>query len=235
MVKNIFFTVTIVLCFGALNLASAQKKSKSNNSAPKSEVKFLEDIEISFAAVANEFNVKTKDYRQSLIESIPAEQKSIAKETEIEKTTALQIKYSLLLNTEVELVDNLSLFQLLDEWFGTRYRLGGESKTGIDCSAFMQVMYAGLFAIALPRTAREQNRSTRKISRTELKEGDLVFFDTRGGISHVGMYLQNNKFVHSASSGGVMISDLYDDYWSRRFVCAGRFELPAMSRVFLKP
>ncbi len=89
-------------------------------------------------------------------------QKSIAKETEIEKTTALQIKYSLLLNTEVELVNNLSLFQLLDEWFGTRYRLGGESKTGIDCSAFMQVMYAGLFAIALPRTAREQNRSTRK-------------------------------------------------------------------------
>ena len=133
------------------------------------------------------------------------------------------------------MVNNLSLFQLLDEWFGTRYRLGGESKTGIDCSAFMQVMFAGLFGIALPRTAREQNRSTRKISRTELKEGDLVFFDTRGGISHVGMYLQNNKFVHSASSGGVMISDLYDDYWSRRFVSAGRYELSAMSTALLKP
>ncbi len=48
------------------------------------------------------------------------------------------------------------------------------------------------------------------------------------------MYLQNNKFVHSASSGGVMISDLYDDYWSRRFVSAGRFELPAISTVFFK-
>ncbi len=235
MVKKILFTTTILICFGALNLASAQKKSKSNHAVSKPEVKFLEDIEISFAAAASEFNVKPRDYRQSLIESIPVEKKSIAKEEEIEKATALQLKYSLLLNTEVELVNNFSLFQLLDEWFGTRYRLGGESKSGVDCSAFMQIMYAGLFGIALPRTAREQHRFTKKVSRTELKEGDLVFFNTRGGISHVGMYLQNNKFVHSASSGGVMISDLYDDYWSTHFVSAGRYELSAMNTVSLKP
>ncbi len=235
MVKTILFTATIMLCLGALTPALAQKRSKSKQPVSKSEVKFLEDIEISFAAASNEFYVKTKDYRQSLIESIPAEQKSIAKEDEIEKINVLQFKYSLLLNTEVELVNNLSLFQLIDEWFGTRYRLGGESKKGIDCSAFMQVMYAGLFGIALPRTAREQNRSMRKISRTELKEGDLVFFNTRGGVSHVGMYLQNNKFVHSASSGGVMISDLYDDYWSSRFIAAGRYETPAMLTGFSKP
>ena len=235
MVKNIIFTATIVFCIGTLNFASAQKKSKSNPLVSKSEVKFLEDIEISFAAVAAEFNVKTKDYRHSLIESIPVERKSILKEDEIEKITAIQLKYSLLLNAEVELVNNLSLFQLIDEWFGIRYRLGGESKSGIDCSAFMQVLYAGLFGIALPRTAREQNRTTRKISRTELKEGDLVFFNTRGGVSHVGMYLQNNKFIHAASSGGVMISDLYDDYWSRRFISAGRYDLPGMNTPFSKP
>jgi len=235
MVKNIIFTATIVFCIGTLNFASAQKKSKSNPLVSKSEVKFLEDIEISFAAVAAEFNVKTKDYRHSLIESIPVERKSILKEDEIEKITAIQLKYSLLLNAEVELVNNLSLFQLIDEWFGTRYRLGGESKSGIDCSAFMQVMYAGLFGIALPRTAREQNKTTRKISRTDLKEGDLVFFNTRGGVSHVGMYLQNNKFIHAASSGGVMISDLYDDYWSRRFISAGRYDMQAMLTVSSKP
>lgn len=235
MVKNIIFTAIIVFCLGALNPALAQKKSKSNHPLSKSEVKFLENIEISFAAVADEFNIKTKELRQTIIESNQAEKKSIIKEEEIEKITALQLKYSLVLNTEVELVNNLSLFQLIDEWFGTRYRLGGESKKGIDCSAFMQVMYAGLFGIILPRTAREQNRLTRKISRTELKEGDLVFFNTRGGVSHVGMYLQNNKFVHSASSGGVMISDLYDDYWSRRFIGAGRYEVPAMTTAFSKP
>jgi lipoprotein Spr len=51
-----------------------------------------------------------------------------------------------------------------------------------------------------------------------LQEGDLVFFNTRGGVSHVGFYLQNNKFVHAASSGGVMVSDLNDEYWDKRFI-----------------
>ena len=96
-------------------------------------------------------------------------------------------------------------------WYALPF--GGETKKGIDCSAFVQVMYAGLFGIAVPRTAREQYNATRRISRTEMKEGDLLFFNTRGGVSHVGIYLQNNKFVHAAASGGVMISDLYEDYW----------------------
>jgi len=101
--------------------------------------------------------------------------------------------------------------------------MGGTTKTGIDCSALMQVFFTALYGVALPRTAREQFNLSRKISRTELKEGDLVFFNTTGGVSHVGMYLQNNKFIH-ASSGGVTISDLFDDYWMRRFKGVGRIE-----------
>jgi lipoprotein Spr len=65
---------------------------------------------------------------------------------------------------------------------------------------------------------------TNRISRTELKEGDLIFFNTHGGISHVGVYLQNNKFVHASTSGGVMISDIFDEYWVRRFVGVGRLK-----------
>jgi lipoprotein Spr len=57
-----------------------------------------------------------------------------------------------------------------------------------------------------------------------LREGDLLFYNTRGGISHVGIYLQNNKFVHAASSGGVMISDIFDPYWMKRFMGVGRVE-----------
>jgi cell wall-associated NlpC family hydrolase len=110
---------------------------------------------------------------------------------------------------------------MLDEWMGARYHLGGTTKQGIDCSALMQILFAGLYGINLPRTAREQYDFSKRISRTELKEGDLVFFNTIGGVSHVGMYLQNNKFIH-ASTGGVTISDLYDEYWSRKFIGVGR-------------
>jgi lipoprotein Spr len=117
---------------------------------------------------------------------------------------------------------------LLDEWLGTRYRLGGTDKEGIDCSAFMQVLFTRLYGINLPRTAREQYTVSQKLSRAELKEGDLVFFNTIGGVSHVGMYLQNNKFVH-ASSGGVTISDLYEDYWLKKLIGVGRVDVSLLN------
>ncbi|TAL43619.1 MAG: NlpC/P60 family protein, partial [Chitinophagaceae bacterium] len=79
-----------------------------------------------------------------------------------------------------------------------------------------------VYGISLARTARDQYRNSSRISRTHLQQGDLLFFNTRGGVSHVGVYLQNNKFVHASTSGGVTISDLYDPYWLRRFVGVGR-------------
>ena len=73
----------------------------------------------------------------------------------------------------------------------------------------------------MPRTARQQYDATDHISKDELKEGDLVFFNTRGGVSHVGVYLENNYFVE-ASSHGVKISSLDDHYYAKRFICGGR-------------
>jgi cell wall-associated NlpC family hydrolase len=74
-----------------------------------------------------------------------------------------------------------------------------------------------------PRTSQEQFNSCEKIELEDLREGDLVFFNTAGSdVSHVGVYLLNNKFVHAATSGGVMISDLNEKYWQPRFRGAGR-------------
>ena len=80
----------------------------------------------------------------------------------------------------------------------------------------------GVFSLQLPRTAREQKAITTWIPMSDLREGDLVFFNTRGSVSHVGVYLHNNKFVHASTSGGVMISDLNETYWSRKLIGAGR-------------
>nr|MBA2745951.1 C40 family peptidase [Flavisolibacter sp.] len=100
---------------------------------------------------------------------------------------------------------------------------------GIDCSALMQVLFTSFYGFAIPRTAREQYGQCSKIKKEDLLEGDLIFFNTTGGISHVGMYLQNNKFVHASSSGGVTISDLDEEYWSRRFLNAGRIDTASIA------
>jgi lipoprotein Spr len=129
-----------------------------------------------------------------------------------------------LLNTQAEEVKNAKMFEFIDDWYGTPYRLGGTTKKGVDCSAFTQFLFTSVYGLSIPRTAREQYNLTSRISRTQLKEGDLIFFNTRGGISHVGVYLQNNKFVHASTSGGVMISDVFDEYWARKFVGVGRLK-----------
>lgn len=133
-----------------------------------------------------------------------------------------QFKYAIRLDVPVETIQNRPLYDLIDSWWGTPYRLGGSTQNGIDCSAFVQTLMLGVFALQLPRTAREQKESTTWIPLSDLREGDLVFFNTRGGVSHVGVYLRNNKFVHASTSGGVMISDLNETYWSRKLLGAGR-------------
>jgi lipoprotein Spr len=80
------------------------------------------------------------------------------------------------------------------------------------------------FAVQLPRTSRKQAAFCTDIDKNQLQEGDLVFFNTLGGISHVGLYINNNKFVHASTSNGVIISDLDEPYWQRRFVKAGRIK-----------
>jgi lipoprotein Spr len=79
-----------------------------------------------------------------------------------------------------------------------------------------------VYGVVLPRTARSQYEMGVKIKKEQLQQGDLVYFNTTGGISHVGVYLSNNKFVHAATSAGVMISDLDDMYYKKRFLGANR-------------
>jgi lipoprotein Spr len=208
------------LLFGMASFSPAlAQKSKGPNNNQKTEVKFLDDISIDIAPSVTTLSESTVKATQNL-----AFAKVSTSPLSVEQATELQLKYAIMLDTEVEQVAVNQLYQHIDEWWGTRYQYGGSTKNGIDCSAFSQLLYNGHFGISLPRTAREQYEVTMRINREDLKEGDLVFFNTRGGVSHVGVYLQNNKFTHSATSGGVMISDLDDAYWAKRYLGAGRYE-----------
>jgi cell wall-associated NlpC family hydrolase len=142
--------------------------------------------------------------------------------SDIEKSNYLQFKYAILLEETVESMTNARLISFLENWYGTPYQFGGDNKTGIDCSAFTCLLMDSVYNITLPRTAKNQYNSSQKIRREDLTQGDLVFFNTTGGISHVGVYLANNKFVHAAASSGVMISDLDEAYFKKRYIGAAR-------------
>jgi len=223
MTKNILLTAFVLAA--AYGPALAQKTKQVSTTAAKSDVKFLEDITVEAPPVQPPVNNSKAAFASSqfTIKKLPSAVSTAAASTDIEGAGSLQLKFAQLLDLEVEQTQNLGLFRVVDEWLGTRYKLGGSTKDGIDCSAFTQILFSTLYSMTLPRTAREQFGIARKISLTELREGDLVFFNTVGGVSHVGMYLQNNKFVH-ASSGGVTISDLYEDYWLKHFVGVGRID-----------
>lgn len=152
----------------------------------------------------------------------PIRKANINEKAAIENSGKLQFKYSIMLNVAVEELTNYRLLEFIEEWYGTRYVYGGSTKRGIDCSAFSGTLQATVFGRGLPRIAQDQFLYSERISRTRLQEGDLVFFNTTGGISHVGIYLKNNKFIHASSSHGVTISDLNDTYYSKRFIAAGR-------------
>ena len=109
-----------------------------------------------------------------------------------------------------------------------RYRRGGRApSTGFDCSGFVQYVFAQALGIDLPDNSISQSEAGVRVARTELKTGDLVFFHTRGkGVSHVGIYLDNGRFIHSPSTGKrVRVDELSDQYWARRYVGARRPEV----------
>jgi len=103
------------------------------------------------------------------------------------------------------------------DWRGTRYRPGGSSRTGVDCSGFTALTFRDLYGIELPRTAREQAMQGMPVDREGLLPGDLVFFKRQNGGDHVGIYLGNGKFMHASTHDGVIISNIYSSYWRDKF------------------
>lgn len=155
-------------------------------------------------------------------------------ENAIEKPSdSIVKKYTSYLKVPYDSVKNESLYHHIDEWIGAPYLLGGDTQEGVDCSALVQNLYVKAYQTLVPRTSETQFESRRVYlfrNPKYLKEGDLVFFRLKRSapISHVGIYLHNNKFVHAtshkgkANRSGVKISDLTDPHWNSLYVSGGR-------------
>ncbi len=250
--------VRIVIDYVEMELTreEALRRKKEKITLDKEEKKFLKEAKKASKEKEKELAKQTKRLKRknsvdvaydrvvvdepapvSLPTSVPAVSRvGVDEDNGDEFYSDAQIKYSKILGVPLDKVSNKDLYNEIDKWMGTPYLYGGSTKNGIDCSAFSQLLLLKGFDIYIERTAETQYSSLNQYPFTlidSLAEGDLLYFyktDENGEekISHVGVYLHNNKFVHSTGSkrntgkNGVKISDITDPYWFKRFVSGGR-------------
>jgi murein DD-endopeptidase / murein LD-carboxypeptidase len=136
---------------------------------------------------------------------------------------SLAVKYAAKLNVKSAEIKNQKLYTFIDAWYAVPYKYGGKAKTGVDCSGFVIRLYKDVYDSDICCSSQTLFSKTKVIDQSDLQEGDLVFFKINSeNISHIGLYLMNNKFVHASSSKGVIISDLQEAYYKKHYYKSGR-------------
>lgn len=152
---------------------------------------------------------KTEDYKEE--------------KKELVSSKSLKKKYAEKLGVKESDIKNEKLYNFINDWYGVPYKYAGKDKKGIDCSGLASTLYLNVYQKKISPSTKALDEETKKIKDSDLKEGDLLFFNTDGKkVSHVGVYLQNNKFVHASTKKGVMISDLNEPYFKKTYLHAGR-------------
>ncbi len=177
-------------------------------------------------------SVSTSNSNPIKKEVSPAENKSAKTSSTTNSSSSLkeyQKKYDLLLDNKSSEIDNPELFRFIDEWLLVPYKYAGKSKAGVDCSGLAFLLMKQVYGTTISGSSANIYEQTNPVSKANLKEGDLVFFKINSPhISHMGVYLANNKFIHASTHGGVVISELTDAYYARCFYKAGRInDLPS--------
>ena len=135
-------------------------------------------------------------------------------------------KASIRLGIDIDMKDNHALYVESSKWIGVPYRSGGTTFRGVDCSGLTSTIYKKVYRKNLERSSEDQrNKNCRKVKKTKLKEGDLVFFHNgkkKKRATHVGIYLKDKKFIHASTSHGVIISRLDEEYWHKHWLSGGR-------------
>lgn len=135
----------------------------------------------------------------------------------------LKKKYAGLLGVTEKEISNIKLYRFIDEWYAVPYKYGGKAKTGVDCSGFTSILLRDVYEINLTGSANSMYEACESVSEKNLKEGDLVFFKINSNkVSHVGVYLQNRRFVHASTKRGIVINNLDEAYYKKYFFKGGR-------------
>lgn len=143
--------------------------------------------------------------------------------TKNEQSSSIQNKYATQLNVAPREIKNEKLYSFIDEWYGTPYKYAGTDKNGIDCSGFTSTLYDVVYLKKISRASKDIYANSKEVKKEDLQEGDFVFFKIESkNVSHVGVYLMNNKFVHASTKKGVIISDLNEPYYQKYFFTGGR-------------
>jgi probable lipoprotein NlpC len=136
--------------------------------------------------------------------------------------------YAQTLGLHLAFDENKDLLRTVTDWIGTPYSFGSNSRRGTDCSGFVTRVFREVYGINLVHSSRAMFGNTKRVAKAEMQTGDLVFFRRgKGPIYHVGIYLKDGKFAHSACNGGVMVSSLNQPYYHRNFYAAGRVRAAA--------
>ncbi len=155
----------------------------------------------------------------------PEEQVDLPPPTLSKEEKELKEKYAALLDITGLEIKELALYAFIDDWLGVKYKYGGTTKNGVDCSGFTNLLYNNVFKKELPRSSSDIAAVAKSVAKKELSEGDFVFFSIRSNkVDHVGIYLANNRFVHASTSKGVIISSLEHPYYAKHFKKGGRIE-----------
>jgi murein DD-endopeptidase / murein LD-carboxypeptidase len=151
-----------------------------------------------------------------------AKQPQSASETPV-KGNAIADKYANLLGVSKRDITNYELYKFIDAWYATPYKYAGRTHAGVDCSDLASLLFQQVFDISISGNVTDIYKRCEPIKQSELKEGDLIFFKINSkSLSHVGIFLQNHKFVHASVHSGVVIDDLGEDYYRRYYWGAGR-------------
>jgi len=169
------------------------------------------------------FACKSKQKAQTK-ETQKVSKKKSTSQTKASTSNASEEELKRLLGLSSKEIKKNSLYRFIEDWYGTPYKYGGCKKSGVDCSCFTNILYEEVYHKQLIGNAADIYKSTNKISLRRAKEGDLVFFKINVSyVSHVGVLLRNDYFVHASTSKGVMVSNLNEAYYKKYFHSAGRF------------